>query len=248
MFFFSLKLKLLSISASYMLFFMISVLFYCGGYRSYLALMLIFLLIIITEKVLKSKNDMIFKDINKEHGIRNERQLIANALIAVLAIIIYGFTNNHIFIVAFIATLAETIGDSMASAVGVLSKSDPIDKCSFKKIQKGISGGISILGTVVSLAVCVYSAIIYEVIYKDNIKSFIVIVISSFIGIVLDSILGSKIQIQYRCTKCNKLTEKEIHCNATTKKEKGFKFFDNSRINFLCNIFSFGMACVLMKG
>lgn len=246
MFGFAMKLRLLSISASYMLFFLIFVLSYFGGIKSFIALMLVFCVIIVVEKLLHKKTDSIFKSMNKEYGTRNERQLMANCLFAVIAVVVYGATKNEIFIVVFLAAIAETVGDSVASDIGVLSKREPIDICTFKKVSKGVSGGISILGSMASLLVCMYAGLIYSCIYKMDWYCFFVISISSLLGIVLDSILGSKIQIQYKCGVCEKITEKECHCKSPTTPVKGYKFFDNTRINLVCNMFSFGMAYLLM--
>lgn len=246
MFIFAFRLKLLNISASYIFFGMMFVLCYLGGWRSMLTFFSIFLVIIVIEKYLDNMTNEIFFSINKEHGVRNERQLVANCFVAIVSVTLYGVTNNQIFVVAFVATIAETIGDSVASAVGVLSKEDPIDICTLKRTQRGISGGISVIGTVASLLVCVYSGLVYLGIYQKNIYGFVVIIISSFSGILLDSILGSRVQIQYKCKVCDKLTEKEEHCQKPTEHIKGYSFFDNSRINFLCNIFSFCVACIFM--
>lgn len=131
---------------------------------------------------------------NKEYGVRNEYQLIANCLIAVIAIVIYGITKSKIFIVAFFTAIAETVGDSIASDVGVLSKSNPLDICTFKRVTKGVSGGISVLGTLSSICICLYAGLLYICIYEMNLYHFVVIVISALLGIIFDSVLGSKIQ------------------------------------------------------
>ncbi len=246
MFGFAIKLRLLSISASYMLFFFIFVLSYFGGIKSFIALMLVFCIIIVVEKISHKKTDSILKSMNKEYGARNERQLIDNCLFAVIAVVAYGITKNEVFIVVFFAAIAETVGDSAASDIGVLSKGEPIDICTFKKVSKGVSGGISILGSMTSLLVCIYAGLIYSCIYKIDWYCFFVISISSLLGIVLDSILGSKIQVQYKCVVCEKITEKECHCQNPTIPVKGYKFFDNTRVNLVCNMFSCGMAYLLM--
>ena len=246
MFGFAIKLKLLNIAASYMLFFFAFVLYYFGGIKCYIALMLVFGIVIVVEKLLHKKTDVIFQNMNKEYGVRNERQLTANALMIVVSIAAYGITKNEIFILSFFATIAETIGDSVASEIGVLSRSDPFDICTFKRVPKGVSGGISTLGTTVSICVCLYTGLLYCFMYEMKFYHFCVIVISSLMGIVLDSVLGSKIQAQYRCVICGKVTEKERHCEQATTLEKGFRTLDNTRVNLICNIFSFVLACLLM--
>lgn len=248
MFGFAAKLKLLNLAASYMLFFFAFVLYYFGGMKCYIALMLVFCVVIVVEKLLHKKTDDIFQSMNKEYGVRNERQLIANVLMIVISIVAYGITKNEIFIITFFATIAEAIGDSVASGVGVLSRTAPFDICTLKRVPKGVSGGISILGTTVSLCVCLYTGLLYCCMYEMKLYHFCVIVISSFTGIILDSVLGSKMQAQYRCVICGKITEKERHCEQETTLEKGFRILDNTRVNLLCNIFSFVLVCLLMMG
>lgn len=246
MFIFAYKFKLLEINASYILFIMIFTLYYFGGFKSYISLMLVFLVIIIIEKILHKKTDIIFANINKEHGVRNCRQLLANCLLAVILINIYGFTQNNIYIILFFVAISETISDSVASNVGVLSKKNPVDICTFKTIQQGISGGVSLIGTISSFIVCIYASILYLYIYEFNIYIALVILTSSFFGVILDSVLGSKLQIQYRCVVCNKITEQEYHCEKNTLFYKGYKFFDNTTINFLCNLSSVVMAYLIL--
>ncbi len=246
MFGFAVKLKLLNLAASYMLFFFMFVLFYCGGIKCFISLMLIFSVIIIIEKMLRKKTDNIFQSMNKEYGVRNEYQLMANCLIAVIAIVIYGITKSKIFIVAFFTAIAETVGDSIASDVGVLSKSNPLDICTFKRVPKGVSGGISVLGTLSSICICLYAGLLYICIYEMNLYHFVVIVISALLGIIFDSILGSKIQAKYQCNICGKITEKERHCEQATILIKGLKKLDNTRVNWTCNMISCVVACLLM--
>ena len=246
MFGFAMRLKLLNIAASFMLFFLVFILYYFGGVKSFSFLMLMFSVLIVIEKVLKRRTSDIFESVNKEHGVRNERQLLANCLVAVITVVIYGITKEVMYLVAFSVAIGETIGDSVASDVGVLSKKEPIDICSFRRVPRGVSGGVSLIGTAVSFGVCVYAAVIYAFIYVFDLYSLLVIAFSSFAGIILDSILGAKIQAQYQCIICAKITEKECHCQKETKLIKGNKILDNTRVNMVCNVFSAGLACLLM--
>lgn len=246
MWIFAVVLKLLNGSAAYMLFVMILFLVYFGGTKSFAAIMLIFSIIILVEKLLEKKTNAIFASTNKEHGERNERQLLANCLLPVVAICIFGITQNKIFIVAYFAALAETVGDSIASDIGVLSKNDPIDITSFKRVQRGISGGVSIIGTVASFIICAFSAMVAMWLYKCDLRMIFAIGISSFLGILLDSILGSKVQVKFKCNVCGKITEKESHCGEKTHYQKGVAFLDNTRINMICNLFSLVVSCLIM--
>ncbi len=236
------KIQLLNTPATFMLFCLVTLLFYYGGCRAFIAIMSIFTILIIIEKTIARKTAVVTDLINKESGIRNEIQLAANCLPAVILIIMYGISNNNIFIVAFFAAVAEVVGDSVASDVGVLSKKDPIDICSLKRIPRGLSGGISLLGTGAAVLICIYSGCIYMFLYQGNIYFAITIAFASMSGVVLDSILGSTVQARYKCVICNKYTEKNIHCEEVTALTKGIAFIDNSKVNLACNIFSSCLA------
>lgn len=247
---FAYMLKLLTKPAIYMLFYLITILVYFGSLRAFLALMLVFLILIMEEKIFGDKTEKITKDINKEIGTRNEIQLVSNCGVAIIAISLYGITSNEAFLIGFFAAIAEAIGDSVASDIGVLSESEPIDICTFRKIQKGMSGGISALGSCMGVMICVYTALVYMVLYAGAISNVFVIVVSGLAGIFLDSVLGSRVQVQYVCTECGKYTEKEIHCGKNTRYVRGMTFFCNSRINLLCNIASccFASLIILARG
>lgn len=246
MFGISVKFRVLNLPASYLLFVLIFVLYYFGGLKSYLSLMLLFCVIIGAEKCLRGKTEKIFSSMNKEYGARNERQLIANCLTAVVAVAAYGITKSEMFLVAYFATIAETFGDSAASDVGVLSKAEPLDICTFKPVPRGVSGGVSALGTGAALVICLYSGAIYLCVYGADLHGLLIILVSSFAGIMLDSVLGSKFQAQYQCGVCAKRTEQERHCQMPTKLVKGSRSLDNTRVNLICNVFSCVLACLLM--
>ena len=239
------KLTLFTIPASFMLFYLATVLIYFGGNKALISIMSVFAIIIVVEKILGKKTANITNTINKESGKRNELQLAANALFAILSVVLWGMTKKEIFIITFFSAIAETFGDSIASDVGILSKKEPIDICTFKRIERGLSGGVSLLGTTMALLICLYSGTIYYLFYNGTLINVAIIVASGLCGILLDSILGSKIQAQYKCSICGKSTEKNIHCNTTTQLVKGIGFIDNTKVNLICNIFSCVVAYVI---
>lgn len=239
------KLNLFTIPASFMLFYLASVLIYFGGSKALIAIISVFAIIIMIEKILGNKTANITNTINKETGKRNEMQLAANALFAIISVVLLGISKKEIFIITFFAAIAETFGDSIASDVGVLSKKEPIDICTFKRIERGLSGGVSLLGTMAALAICLYSGAVYYLLYNGTILNVVIVVISGLCGIILDSILGSRIQAQYKCSICGKATEKHTHCNSATQLVKGSSFVDNTKVNLICNIFSCLLAYVI---
>ncbi|MAO86995.1 MAG: hypothetical protein CMF86_02670, partial [Candidatus Marinimicrobia bacterium] len=48
--------------------------------------------------------------------------------------------------------------------------------------------------------------------------------------------LGGSVQAMYKCSVCNKETEKRMHCQMHTSHSKGFKWLDNDGVNFVNTI------------
>lgn len=173
----------------------------------------------------------------KKGDCRDEIQVIANGLVPMMLAVIYSCTFNPIFIVAYVAVLTEAFADTAASGFGVFSK-NTFDLFRFRKCQYGLSGGMSVVGTVSSLVCAVAFSLL---VLPFGIKSFAVIfvvVLSAFLGVVFDSFLGSILQVKYKCGVCNALTEREWHCDKKTTKVAGFSFFDNDVVNITSALFT----------
>lgn len=72
-----------------------------------------------------------------------------------------------------------------------------------------------------------------------SVISFIIIILSGFLGSLIDSILGASIQVKYKCEKCKKITERKEHCGKETNYYKGIKWIDNNLVNLLSNAMVF---------
>jgi uncharacterized membrane protein len=68
---------------------------------------------------------------------------------------------------------------------------------------------------------------------------------AAFLGAFFDSMLGSLLQIKYKCQVCGELTEKDFHCKKRTKKHSGFEFFDNDVVNLASGLFAAILGIVI---
>ena len=160
--------------------------------------------------------------------------------------LMYSGTGNPAFIVGYIAALAEATADTAASGIGVYARG-VFDLFRMKKTLPGLSGGMSVIGTVASLfgaSVIAGIALLFGVI---NIELFILVSLCAFFGAVFDSFLGSLVQVKYKCRACGELTEREFHCKKKTQKYSGFEFFDNDVVNLFSGAFSAIAATVLFS-
>lgn len=208
---------------------------YCGGLLSYLILCEVFLSTVISHKIKPKERQKINNELTEKNGAKDIFQIIANVGTSTILIIIYYLTHNNIFLVSFSCVMAESMADSLASDIGVLSKKKPLNILTFKRGEKGLSGNISGLGLIASLIGSIIIGLTFTI-FKSSINYFIIIVLCGFIGALIDSLLGATIQAKYQCPKCHKTTEKKSHCFQPAVHIKGIKIINNDIINLISNI------------
>src|ERR671926_1209755 len=143
-------------------------------------------------------------------GARSWKSVVANgAPAAAFAIFYYLSHNNPIFTLFFTGSVSFALSDTVATEIGLLSKSKPRSIVTGKKIDTGQSGGITIQGEIAAL-------------------------IGSLLIGSIDSIFGATIQAKYKCLNCKKYLEKmTIHCNLPVVQERGISIVDNNIVNLL---------------
>ncbi len=218
---------------------------YFGGISSFLMLTTVFLSTVIAGIIKKEKRKEITKDIHQKGHQKDIGSIIANVAPGTIALLIYGFTKNEIFLVVYACLMAEAISDSLASDIGILSKKAPINILTFKRSKPGLSGNISLLGIFSSLIGSLLIALIYYL-FNLNLINGIIITICGFLGNFIDSYLGAALQVKYKCSKCGIITEKEEHCQTKTKYYKGLKIFNNDVVNIISNILSGMLGLILL--
>ena len=188
-------------------------------------------------KKLKKREDTI----TKKEGTRDLIQVIANGLVPLVMAILYSYTLHFAFLVAYVAALAEAFADTVASGMGVFSKKT-FDVFKMRRCECGISGGVSLVGTVSGLVGAVLISL-----YLSIFNWYLVLIASAtaFLGVVFDSFLGSLFQIKFRCSECGKITERHTHCDKPTTQVAGFAFFDNDVVNLLSGVFTATLTVVV---
>lgn len=163
-------------------------------------------------------------------------QILANGCIGTLFIILYGFFKEYNYLLISFIAIAGCLIDSISSDIGTLSTKPPYDLFKRKYVERGLSGGISLLGTWAALlfTAAVTSIIIVLTKYSWNFYSVIFIII--FSQTLIDSCLGSLIQVKKKCTKCQVITEKSVHCNKKTEYYSGIPFVDNNVVNIISSV------------
>jgi uncharacterized membrane protein len=119
------------------------------------------------------------------------------------------------------------------------------DISNFEPCPAGTSGGVSLFGTSFSIVGATVIAVIAFFFDKISFIQLFVVIVSAFLGTILDSILGSLFQAKYKCQVCDIITEKSKHCNVDTVYLKGTKLLNGDFVNAISGVFSVICALVL---
>ena len=177
---------------------------------------------------------------------RDWRQVVANGGAAGLFSIIYYFNPETIWLIGFLVCLASANSDTWASEIGSLSKQDPLYIRTFKRVGKGTSGAISLLGSTASIAGSFLIAIIGFWLFDLDFLLSSLVFLFGYIGNVIDTLIGAFYQQLYVCRQCGIETEKKSHCHLPTSRIKGFIFVDNDMVNFLSGFLAAVFAIVVI--
>jgi uncharacterized protein (TIGR00297 family) len=168
----------------------------------------------------------------KEKEGRNATQVFANGITGIMFMIFFGVTRQNGYLITAIVSFCISMADSASSELGVYFKGKTYDILSFKKMPVGISGGISLAGTLAGLVAALLLSFAAGQFYHFSFTVFIVVAIAGVAGMLADSVLGSWLQVKYQ-TAAGILTDDAI---PGSKKAKGLSWCSNDWVNIISNI------------
>jgi len=235
---FSIKMKFLDFGGSAVTFFLALFIFGIGGWKWTIPILTFFILSSLLSKLADKVNGETTQQIFEKGSKRDYKQVLANGgvplLVCILSVII---PLNIDWYLIYLLAVSISTADTWSTEFGTLFARNVYMITSFKKVEAGISGGISVIGTVggiIGSIVIVLSGLLFVQLTTNQVFW---IVLFAFGGNFVDSLLGASLQVIYKCSKCGKLTEKKTHCNLETNYFKGIKFIDNDVVNFTSVLF-----------
>ncbi len=145
--------------------------------------------------------------------------------------------------VAFIGAMAAVNADTWATELGVLNPTPPRLITSGAIVERGSSGGVSILGSISAMAGAAFIGVGAAAFSLNQAGAnpaglFFAALIGGSAGSFFDSLLGATIQAIYYCPKCMKETERSpIHsCGTPTSPIRGFGWLTNDGVNFAASV------------
>jgi uncharacterized protein (TIGR00297 family) len=197
-------------------------LYSCGGPKAFMAPGIF----LITGSLLSRLNKH-----PKEKDGRNAKQVFANGITGIIFMIFYGISGKTAFLITAVISFCISMSDSVSSETGVYFGKATYDILSLKKIEAGLSGGISFVGTFAGFAGAALLAIITGYFYQFSFPLICTIAGAGFLGMLTDSVLGSWLQVKFN-TKDGLLSDDQI---PGSQKAKGISWCSNDAVNIISN-------------
>lgn len=176
-------------------------------------------------------------------GPRDLTQVAANGGAALIMAALLALSHDSVFTIAVAAAFAACNADTWASEIGVLSRKPPVSLLTFQPVRRGLSGGVSLLGFVASLAGAALIGLTFAA-YQlltghpaaSLMQPFALIFMAGIAGSLLDSLLGATLQAKYVSHETGELTEKPCHNGRENRLHSGLRFVNNDFVNFASSL------------
>ncbi|MFY9779039.1 MAG: DUF92 domain-containing protein [Candidatus Baltobacteraceae bacterium] len=170
-------------------------------------------------------------DIGKT-GPRDASQVLANGGVAALCALLAS--TDARCAIAFAGAFAAATADTWGTEIGTLARGRPHSILSLRPIATGLSGGVSLQGTLAELAGALFIALVAE---AFGLGAVLPIAAGGVAGALLDSLLGASLQSLRWCPQCRRPCETEPHlCGANTTPLRGLSFVGNDAVNLACTL------------
>jgi len=181
-------------------------------------------------------------------------QAFANGGAGALLALIYALRPHPALFYAFVGAMATVNADTWATELGVLSRRPPRLITTGKPVERGTSGGISLAGTLATLAGGAFMGLAAVLCIRlepfirrsSNSTSLLPIpyslltigALAGLAGSLADSLLGATVQAIYYSPVRRKETEKVIDPDGTPNQLlRGWRWLNNDWVNFISSCF-----------
>ncbi|MCD6345067.1 MAG: DUF92 domain-containing protein [Anaerolineae bacterium] len=199
---------------------------------------------------------------------RDLAQTLANGGCGALLALAARFHPQPALLAAFVGALATVNADTWATELGVLSSRPPRLVTTGRVVEPGTSGGVSLLGTLATLAGGLsiglaaalfllldkalggpgYAHLGADTAVQGTLVLLPVATLGGLIGSLCDSLLGATLQTIYYSTRRAKETEREIDPDGIPNEHlRGWKWLNNDWVNFLSSAVGAAISVLVWK-
>ena len=250
----SFRLKFLDSSGAVATFILATLIFGVGGWNWAVPILLFFVSSSMLSKFGRARKRR-FDRIFEKSSTRDVGQVMANGGAAGILVMLHGLFPDPRWFGFYLGALAAVNADTWATELGIFSKSKPILTYGFKRVPHGTSGAVSPIGFAAafsgSFVIAFAGMLLAPSAFASGLSDRLLwsVIAAGFIAAAVDSVLGATIQAQYRCPRCQKITEKRTHCGGEpTVLASGIRWINNDRVNLICSVVGAGAVWILLLG
>jgi uncharacterized protein (TIGR00297 family) len=215
-----------------------TVIFAFGGPLFWVVLMAFFISSTVLSSVGAAQKEPL-KRIHQKGSRRDAFQVLANGGVGAVCALCFRLTGNPGWAIGFAVSFASSNADTWASEVGELSAREPVSLLNFRRVPRGVSGGVTLLGTSMAAAGAVFIGLVFaleNLVLRAVPGGFLwvggAVALGGFAGALLDSILGETVQAQYE-NHAARITERATADDGRPNRlVRGLAFVNNDVVNF----------------
>ena len=189
---------------------------------------------------LLSRANAAVRGVAQKGATRDAVQVLANGGVAAACAALAGTCLRfapalaQAWIAAAVCALCVAAADTWATEIGGRAKVPPRSIVTGIAVRPGVSGGVTFLGFLASLAgaAAIGGASAFFLPSVPLTAWLLLCTAVGFICATLDSVLGATLQSAWRCDSCDAPCETEIHyCGRRTRLRRGLRWLDNDGVN-----------------
>ena len=219
--------------------------YFCGSYPClvfFIALYLVYFLVHLIKKRKRVEDDGVVEKGHRKDGW----QVLANGSFCLVSGALFLLTGQTAFVLIMMSCCVALFTDTMASDLGALTRQRPYDVVHRRYVDKGVSGGMTLLGTLGSAGFAILASLALVWMLGYPLWASTIVAGIAIVSCFLDTLLGATVQVKYACPVCGKTIERKEHCGVMTAYLSGVKWIDNDVVNFVSAAFAFGLGGLLL--
>ena len=213
------------------------VIFACAGPLSWALLMAFFISSTLLSSLGAARKEGI-SQIHDKGSRRDAWQVLANGGVGAVCALCFRITGHPSWTLGLAVSFASSNADTWASEVGELSRRPPVFLLTRQQVSRGVSGGVTPLGTMMAAAGAVFIAVLFAAVnpfppaFRGGFGRVVGLVsLGGFLGALLDSALGETLQAKYEVPGGG-LTERPRDGDGRPRRRvRGLAFVTNDVVN-----------------
>jgi uncharacterized protein (TIGR00297 family) len=180
--------------------------------------------------------------------------------VATACAVLFALTHEPRWAWAFAGAYAAATADTWATEIGTLARHAPRSILTLRPIPTGLSGGITLPGTLAEIAGALWIGTVALVCFTPGSGlhgvwlislagsrfPLLAVTLAGVVGSTVDSAFGATVQELRRCDVCGRNCETDPHaCGAPTRLVRGLPGASNDLVNLLATVAGAAVAFAL---